>query len=56
MLTRMQIDGIRVNTERFLEQECGSTIALMPMAPKRLLAMCDTIDELFAKLEEEKSK
>lgn len=51
MLTRMQVDGIRANTERFLEQECGSTVALMPMSPKRLLVMCDAIDELYEKLE-----
>ena len=46
-LTRLQVDAIRANTNAFIKQHGADTTVLMPMLPKRLLIMCDTIDELY---------
>lgn len=46
ILTRLQVAAIRENTERFIKQEGGDTTKLMPMLPKRLLVMIETIEQL----------
>jgi hypothetical protein len=51
-LNRAQIDCLRANTEAFLKQHHGDTCILMPVLPKRLLLMMDTIDILFDEREE----
>jgi hypothetical protein len=50
-LSRMSVDMIRKNAEDFVKQEGGDTAKLMPLLPKRILAMCDTIDKLYDALE-----
>lgn len=50
-LTPMQVASIRANTEAFLKQHGGSSVELMPMLPKRLLLMCQTIEELYKEVE-----
>lgn len=50
-LTLLQVAGIRANTEKFIMQRGGSTVVLMPMSPQRLLAMCDTIEQLYRETE-----
>jgi hypothetical protein len=50
-LTRWQVDGIRANVLAFLKQENDDTCIMMPMMPKRLLIMCNTIDQLYDQLE-----
>lgn len=46
-LPRMAIDLIRENTLAFLKQAGGDTTVLMPMLPKRILILCDTIDAFY---------
>ncbi len=47
MISRFVVDMMRANTLAFNKQQGGDTTALMPMLPKRVLLMIDTIDELY---------
>lgn len=48
-LSRMMVDMLRRNVLDFQAQSGKET--LMPMLPKRLLIMADTMDELYDDLE-----
>jgi len=47
LINRMTVDMIRKNTVDFVSQNNEDSCILMPVLPKRILLLCDTIDALY---------